>query len=232
MLASFYNNQTNNQINSKEFKSEQTDFETRNEIIKEVQDEYKLYIDHYLKKDQSKWVDASLFDLINANNDQDKVITFINYEIKDNPENLSKDNLTQLKNLKTVLQTQDYKEKIKVFPNNVNFWIMSGIYKEKNWEEYEITYNKVIKLRKNKYKLILQTKWSNTFHKYKINFDWSDYVSIYNQFWIRLWREKIKKEDTVYIEGNKYKKWQYQTKATLEIHSKEENIKLDLLFVD
>jgi hypothetical protein len=34
---------------------------------------------------------------------------------------MSKDDLLQLKDLKKVLEKQDYKEKIHMFPHNVNF---------------------------------------------------------------------------------------------------------------
>jgi hypothetical protein len=43
-----------NQANNTEFISEESDTLNKSKIIQEVQDEYKLYIDYYLQKDQSK----------------------------------------------------------------------------------------------------------------------------------------------------------------------------------
>jgi hypothetical protein len=40
--------------NNTEFISEESDTLSKSKIIQEVQDEYKLYIDYYLQKDQSK----------------------------------------------------------------------------------------------------------------------------------------------------------------------------------
>jgi len=231
MKEEFYTQQISQQANNLDFKSEQSEFEIKSQTIQEVQDEYKLYIDHYLGKDQSKWVDAPLFDLIDANQDQKKVITYIDYELKDNAEDLSEDDLKQLKDLKTVLEKQDYKEEIHIFPNNINFWILWWKYEEKSWGEHKIIMHNIKKLRKNRYKLLLQIEWSNRIEKYQINYDWSDYVSIYNQFWIRLWREKIEKGNTIFIEWNKYRKEQSQTEWELTIKTSKGNYNLDLIFV-
>lgn len=231
MEAKFYKNQTIKQANNTDFQQEQSEFSIRSKIISEVQDEYKLYIEHYLKKDQSEWVDAPLFDFIDANWDQQKVITYIDYELKDNPEDLSNDDLTQLENLKTILEKKDYKEKIHVFPNNVNFWIIWWKYIEKNWNENQIKMQSVKKLRKNVYKILLQKQWSKTVDKYEIHFDWSDYVTVFNQFWTRLWRQLIKKDKTIFIEWNKYRKQQYQTEWELTINTPKDSIELDLVFV-
>jgi len=232
MNEEFYTKQINNQVNNTEFKAEQSEFSTRTKVIEEVQDEYKLYIDHYLQKNQKEWIDAPLFDLIDANWDQDKVITYIDYELKDNAHDLSKDDINQLKDLKTVLKKQDYKEHIYVFPNSVNFWILSGIIKDKNWEEHKIIMHNIKKLRKNRYKLLLQREWSKNIEKYEIHYDWSDYVSIYNQFWMRLWREKIDKDKTTLINWNKYRKEQYQTLWKLKFKpSNNEETELDLVFI-
>ncbi len=228
MKEEFYTEQISNQANNLDFKAEQSEFKTKSETIQEVQDEYKLYIDHYLEKDQSKWVDAPLFDLIDANQDQKKVITYIDYELENKH---SKDDLKQLKDLKTVLEKQDYKEKIHIFPNNINFWILWWEYKEKSWEEHKLTMHNIKKIRKNRYKLLLQRDWSNRIEKYQINYDWSDYVSIYNQFWIRLWREQIEKGNTIFIEWNKYRKEQSQTEWELTIKTSKGNYNLDLIFV-
>jgi hypothetical protein len=54
MEATFYKDQTIKQANNTDFKQEQSEFSIRSKIISEVQDEYKLYIEHYLKKDQSE----------------------------------------------------------------------------------------------------------------------------------------------------------------------------------
>lgn len=231
MDAKFYKNQIVEQEGNIDFKKEQSEFWSRSEIIDEVRDEYKLYIDHYLQKEQDKWVNAPLFNYIDANQDQEKVITYIDYELKDNANDLSKDDLSQLENLKTVLEKQDYKEKIHIFPNNVNFWILSGIYKEKNWEEHKIIMQNIKKLRKNRYKLLLQREWSKRIEKFEIHYDWSDYVSIYDQFGTRIWRELIKKDDTIFIEWNKYRKEQYQTEWELTINTPKESIELNLVFV-
>ena len=48
---------------------------------------------------------------------------------------------------------------------------------------------------------------------------------------MRMWREEIKKGNTVLIEWNRYRKEQYQTEWELEIKSPSEKIDLDLLFV-
>jgi len=232
MNEEFYIKHVNNQINNTDFKAEQSEFSTRSKVIEEVQEQYKLYIDHYLQKDQKEWVDAPLFDLIDANWDQEKVITYIDYELKDNAHDLSKDDINQLKDLKTVLEKQDYKEHIYVFPNSVNFWILSGITRNKNWEENKIIMHNIKKLRKNRYKLLLQREWSKNIEKYEIHYDWSDYVSIYNQFWMRLWREKIDRDKTILINWNKYRKEQYQTQWKLKFNpSNNEETELDLVFV-
>ena len=231
MKLKFYTDQIHNQTKNIDFKEEQSEFSNRSKVISEVQEEYKLYIEHYLKKDQSKWVDAPLFDFIDANWDQQKVITYIDYELKDNPEDLPNDDLIQLKNLKTILEKKDYKEKVPVFPNNVNFWIIWWKYIEKNWSETKIKMQNIKKLRKNVYKILLQKKWSKIVDKYEIHYDSTDYVSIYDQFWTRLWRELIKKDKTIFIEWNKYRKQQYQTEWMLTINTPKNNIELNLVFV-
>jgi hypothetical protein len=88
------------------------------------------------------------------------------------------------------------------------------------------------KIRKNRYKLLLQREWKKNIEKYEIHYDWSDYVSIYNQFWIRIWREKIEKDRTILINWNKYRKEQYQTLWKLKFKpSNNEVTELDLIFI-
>jgi hypothetical protein len=88
------------------------------------------------------------------------------------------------------------------------------------------------KIRENRYKLLLKKEWSNRIEKYQINYDWTDYVSIYNQFWIRIWREKIEKDRTILINWNKYRKEQYQTLWKLKFKpSNNEVTELDLVFI-
>jgi hypothetical protein len=87
------------------------------------------------------------------------------------------------------------------------------------------------KLRKNVYKILLQKQWSKIVDKYEIHFDWSDYVTVFNQFWTRLWRQLIKKDKTIFIEWNKYRKQQYQTEWELTINTPKDSIELDLVFV-
>ena len=232
MNLAFYKKNTTDKIQSSEFQHEQKEFKTKSEVIKEVQNKYKLYIDHYLQKDQSRWVDSALFDLIDAEQYQKKVITYIDFETNNNPKNLNSDDLTQLKNLKKVLENKDYKEDIYNFPNSVNFWILSWKYIEKYWKESNIIYNKIQKLRKNRFKLLLQKEWTKNIDKYQINYDWSDYVSIYNQFWIRLWREKIEKSETIFIKWNKFREWQYQTRWKLTLNTHKNKIELELIFIN
>jgi len=54
MKLKFYTDQIHNQTKNIDFKEEQSEFSNRSKVISEVQEEYKLYIEHYLKKDQSK----------------------------------------------------------------------------------------------------------------------------------------------------------------------------------
>ncbi len=230
MKREFYKNKIEQQPNRIDFQAEQSEFQEKTSIINDVQNKYKLYIDHYLEKNQDQWVDAPLFDLIDANWDQQEVITYIDYNLNKNWNTLSNDDLWQLKNLKTVLEKQDYKEKIHVFPNSVNFWIVDWYY-EINWVQYQITKKEIKKLKKNKYKLILQREWSKLTEKFQIHYDWSDFVSIYNQFWIHIWRQNLNKWNTIYIEWNKYRKEQYQTSWKIEINSLWKTIHLDLIFI-
>ena len=231
MQEEFYTEQVGHQANNIDFKSEQKEFTTRSDTIERVQDEYKLYIDHYLQKDQKEWVDAPLFDLIDANWDQEDVITYIDFELENKLKGTSKDDLAQLKDLKTVLEKQDYKERIYVFPNNVNFWITSWTYEEK-WKRYNIVMQEIKKLRKNRYKLLLQREWSKSIDKFEVHYDGSDYVSIYDQFGSRIWRELIEKDKTIFINWNKYRQEQYQTLWKLAFSpSNDESIELDLVFV-
>jgi len=231
MNQAFYTNQVEQQWNSIDFQNEQSEFQERTDIIEDVQNKYKLYIDHYLEKEQTQWIDAPLFDFIDANWDQENVITYIDFELEKRKKQLSKDDQSQLKDLKSVLEKQDYKEKIHVFPNSVNFWIVWGYYILED-KSYWMVMQEIKKLRKNKYKLLLQREWSKVVDKFEIHYDWSDFVSIYDQFWKHLWRQNINKSNTIFIEWNKYRKQQYQT--SWKLHFKptyNESIELDLIFI-
>jgi hypothetical protein len=117
-----------------------------------------------------------------------------------------------------------------MFPHNVNFWITSWSYNI-DWKKSNIIMHQIKKLRKNRYKLLLKREWSKIIDKFEMQYDWSDYVSIYDQFWKHIWRELISKEKSIFIEWNKYRKAQTQTHWELNISTPRESIDLDLVFV-
>ena len=229
MKIEFYKDKIENQPSHTDFQTEQTEFQEQANIIEDIQNKYKIYIDYYLERDKKESTKISLFDLIDANWDQKKVINYL--EFKKRNENISKDDLSQINSLKSILEKQDYNEKIHMFPNNVNFWIVDWYY-EINWKKYQLIKKEIKKLRKNRYKLILQKEWSKLTEKFQIHYDWSDFVSIYNQFWMYIWRENLNKWNTIFIEWNKYRKEQYQTSWKLEINSLWKTIHLNLVFID
>jgi hypothetical protein len=54
MKREFYKNKIEQQPNRIDFQIEQSEFQEKTSIINDVQNKYKLYIDHYLKKNQDQ----------------------------------------------------------------------------------------------------------------------------------------------------------------------------------
>lgn len=235
------------EINQTKFEAEQQDFEERVEAISKVQEKYQMFFNNYYKMDEPI-LDTWLLNYIENEWDIKIVNLYINYHLKNNPNELSNHDLMKLKNLKTCLNKNNLGGIQNYVRNVVNnyieecntlgfdiIWgeIETKIYKL--WKHTSISNTTIInanikKILENKYRFILKTEIPNKTYKFDIKYDNQWTMAIYNQFWTYIWKSNIEYNKKINLEWNSYKKETSLNPWTIIINTWKEKIKLDLIF--
>lgn len=225
------------------FYEEQSSFIENANKINEVTNEYQSFINDYLKKNYKDWVDEWLVGFIEARGDKEKVIIYINYLLKNNPDNLTSDDLFQLANLKNTLVKKEISSiKKSVEKNrNIDFEIVWWTIQVKTlsikfkWsklrnKEYQIVDERIISLGDNNYKIQLKRERWNRVHEFIIKYKWWHSITIYDKYWKYISRQTIETKEKTVIKWNRYRKEIYKTPWSLTIDTKREQIKLNIMF--
>ena len=236
---------------SENFYEKQMEFVEDSGDISEIQnDKILLSIIHdYLEKNHKEWVEDSLVNFINAKWDKQNVIKYITYTINNNPNNLSNDDLLQLSNLKIALIKGELNSINNSIEKNRNidfeivwwtitvktikikwkWWLKFSKWKTENIP-YDIVNEKIENLWNNKYRILLKRENSSRTYSFDIKYNWWNSITVYDKYWRYIWRQVIETKQKTIIKWNKYRKEIYQTPASFTINTKQERIKLNIMF--
>ena len=235
------------EINQKVFETEQQDFEERAESVFKVQEKYQIFFDNYYKMDEPI-LDTWLLNYIENEWDIKIVNLYIDYHLKNNPNEISGYNLMKLKKLKDCLNRNNLggiKNYVRNVVNNsieecntLEFEIIWGEIETKTyklWKNTSIANTNIVKaiIKKtleNKYRFTLKTEIPNKTYKFDIRYDNQWTMVIYDQFWTYIWRSNIEYSEVINLEWNSYKKETSLTPWSIIINTWKEKIKLDLIF--
>lgn len=236
---------------SDDFYSRQMEFVDKwNEIAEIETDKVLLWIiNDYLKKEESEWVSNSIVNFINQRWNKNTVIEYITYILNNNPNNLENDDLFQLANLKNELVKNEISQirssveqnwnidfeivwwtiTVKTISVKHEWWLKFS--KEKSREiEYDIVNEKITDLWNNRYNILLKAEGSRKEFEFNIKYSWWHSVTIYDKDWRYIWRQIIETKEKTIIKSNWYRKEVYQTPWRLTIDTKDENIRLKIMF--
>jgi len=111
------------------------------------------------------------------------------------------------------------------------WWLKFSKWKTRDIQ-YDIVNEKIINIWENKYKILLKREWSSRTYEFDIKYNWWHSITVYDKYWRYIWRQIIETKQKTIVQWNRYRKEIYQTPATITLDTKQEKIKLQIMFND